>query len=73
MFENIAGMSDAVKYLSRLCTIADAVYTDSGIRDKFEKSGKIAGKFTIEGYSIKFEIDRAMKEIPAEITEAANE
>lgn len=62
-------MSDAVKYISRLCNIADAIYTDTGIKDKFEKSGKIAGKFTIENYSVKFEIDRVMKEIPAEVTE----
>lgn len=60
---DIAGFGDAIKAITRLTSIADRVINDAGLKEKFEQTGKITGAFSLEGYRIKFEVEKEIKEI----------
>lgn len=64
-FSDIAGLGDAIKIVSRVAKLAETMMQDSGIKQKFEDTGKITGAFSLEGYRIKFEVEKEIKEIQA--------
>lgn len=65
MLGDIAGFGDAIKAVTKLTKIADRVINDAGLKEKFEQTGKISGAFSLEGYRIKFEVEKEIKEIQA--------
>lgn len=64
-FADIAGLGDAIKAITKLTTITERVINDAGLKEKFQDTGKIAGAFSLEGYRIKFEVEKEIKEIEA--------
>lgn len=65
MLGNIAGMSEAIKSISKLTGVMDRIMNDSGIKEKFENTGKISGAFSMEGYRVNFTLEKEIKEIEA--------
>lgn len=71
MFDEIAGIKDALGLATRIVKFAEKAYSDSGLRQKFEDTGKVAVGLDVENYRIVFQIEDTKKaSIPAEIMEA---
>jgi hypothetical protein len=62
---DIAGLGEAIKTVTRIANITERLMNDSGIKQKFEDTGKITGAFSLEGYRVKFEVEKEIKEIQA--------
>jgi hypothetical protein len=62
---DIAGLGDAIKTVTKIANITERLMNDSGIKQKFEDTGKITGAFSLEGYRVKFEVEKEIKEIQA--------
>ncbi len=62
---DISGLGDAIKSVTRIANITERIMNDSGLKQKFEETGRISGAFSLEGYRIKFEVERDIKEIQA--------
>ncbi len=54
----MAGMLDGLNVAGRIATIAERLMDDSGLRQKFEETGEVSGKVTIEGYDLAFTLRR---------------
>ena len=62
---DFTGLGEAIKSVKRIADITERLMNDSGIKQKFEDTGKITGAFSLEGYRIKFEVEKEIKEIQA--------
>lgn len=62
---DFTGLGDAMKSVKRIADITERIMNDSGIRQKFQDTGRITGAFSLEGYRIKFEVEKELKEVQA--------
>ena len=52
------GVLDGMNAAGRIATVAERLMEDSGLREKFEKEGKISAKVLVEGYEFAFTLRR---------------
>lgn len=46
------GVLDGMNAAGRIATVAERLMGDSGLREKFDETGQVAVKITVEGYEV---------------------
>jgi hypothetical protein len=46
------GVLDGMNAAGRIATVAERLMDDSGLREKFDETGQVAVKITVEGYEV---------------------
>ena len=70
-FDNIPGFSRIMENAEKVISLLTAFAENTGVKAKFQDTGKVSASFTIESYEVKFTIeDKRKTAIPADIKEA---
>lgn len=63
----IDGIGDALKLGTKITNVLEKLLTDTRIRERFEKEGRVSGLFSICDYQVDFTITDRSRIIEAEI------
>lgn len=69
IFDEISGLKEITETATRMIKFLEQIYTDSGARQKFNDTGKLAFSVEACGYKAVIQLTNLNHSIPAEITE----